>query len=68
MVDKSTPLPTPWEKEKYDEFSYGIQKERKELRAAKVPESEVEALFEREKKESADILDNMEYTGKGWSF
>lgn len=68
LVDNSTPLPTPWEKEKYDQFSYGIQKERKELRASKVPESEVEALFEREKKESSAILDNMEYTGKVGAF
>jgi len=68
LVDKSTPLPTPWEKEPYDNFSYEIQKERKALRAAKVPEAEVEALFEREKKESAVILDNMEYTGKVGAF
>jgi len=68
LVDKSTPLPTPWEKDKYDNFSQNIQKERKELRAAKVPEAEVEALFEREKKESAAILDHMEYTDKVGAF
>ncbi|MCB0806110.1 MAG: hypothetical protein KDC05_09960, partial [Bacteroidales bacterium] len=68
MVDPSTPLPTPWEKEKYDTFSYEIQKERKALRAAKVPESEVEALFETEKRESSAILDNMEYTGQVGAF
>jgi len=68
LVDKNTPLPTPWEKEKYDNFSYDIQKERKELRAAKVPESEVEALFERERKESSAILDNMEYSNKVGAF
>jgi len=68
LVDKDTPLPTPWEKEKYDSFSYSIQKERKALRAAKVPEAEVEALFERERKESAEILDNMEYSGKVGAF
>ncbi len=68
MVDPSTPLPTPWEKEKYDAFSYEIQNERRALRAAKVPESEVEALFEREKKESEAILDHMKYTGKVGAF
>ncbi len=68
LVDASTPLPTPWDKEKYDEFSYNIQKERKALRAKKVPEAEVEALFEREKSESASILDNMLYTGKVGAF
>ncbi|MCF8369727.1 MAG: IgA Peptidase M64 [Bacteroidales bacterium] len=68
QVDKSTPLPTPWDKEKYDAFSYEIQAARKDLRAKKVPESEVEALFEREKRESTSILDNMEYSGKVGAF
>jgi hypothetical protein len=68
LVEKDIPIPTPWEKEKYDAFSYEIQKERKELRAAKVPEVEVEALFERERKESSAILDNMKYSGKVGAF
>ncbi len=64
LVVEDTPLPTPWEKGKYDNFSYVIQQERATLRANKVPESEVEALFEREREESKTILDNMEHTGK----
>ncbi|MCD4735134.1 MAG: M64 family metallopeptidase, partial [Bacteroidales bacterium] len=68
LVNAETPVPTPWDKEKYDQFSYAIQKERKELRAAKVPEEEIEALFEREKKESSKILDNMQYCGKVGAF
>lgn len=68
LVEAGTPLPTPWEKGSYDNFSYIIQKERKELRANKVPESEVEALFERERQESTAILDNMEFTGKVGAF
>jgi hypothetical protein len=62
LVAEETPIPTPWDKENYDKFSYEIQNERKALRAAKVPEAEVEALFEREKAESAKILDNMEHS------
>ena len=68
LVDETTPLPTPWDKEQYDKFSYEIQKERKALRASKVPEKEVEALFEREMEESSAILDHMEYTGKVGAF
>jgi len=68
LVEKDIPIPTPWEKEKYDNFSYNIQKERKALRAEKVPEVEVEALFERERKESSGILDNMKYSGKTGAF
>ena len=68
FVELETPLPTPWDKENYDKLSYEIQKERKKLRAAKVPESKVEALFEREKQETSAILDNMKYTGKVGAF
>jgi len=68
FVESETPLPTPWEKKEYDKLSYNIQKERKALRAAKVPESEVEALFEKEKQKTSAILDNMEYTGKVGAF
>lgn len=68
LVNEETPLPTPWEKGSYDNFSYIIQKERKELRAKKVPESEIEALFERERTESTNLLDNMEYSGQVGAF
>lgn len=68
LVDKSTPVPTPWEKEKHDQYSFEIQKERRELRAKNVPESEMEALFEREKKELTALLGNMPYSGKVGAF
>ena len=67
-VDADTPLPTPWDKKEYDSLSYEIQKIRRKLRAAKVPEAEVEALFAREKKETSAILDHMKYTGKVGAF
>lgn len=68
FVSKGTPIPTPWEKEKHDSYSYEIQKERKELRANNVPEPEMEALFEKERKELTNLLDNMEYSGKVGAF
>jgi len=68
LLNEDTPVPTPWDKESYDHFSYEIQKERKALRAAKVPEAEVEALFEREKKESSNILEHMEYSNQVGAF
>jgi hypothetical protein len=61
LVETGTPIPTPWDKLEFDEFSYEIQTERRALRAAKVPESEVEELFLREKKELMDMIDDMEY-------
>jgi hypothetical protein len=68
LVDKTTPIPTPWDKEKHDNYSFEIQKERKALRAKNAPESEMEALFERERKDLTALLDNMEYSGKVGAF
>ena len=48
LVEPGTPLPTPYDKEAFDQMGYAIQKERDSLRTAKVPEAEVEALFDRQ--------------------
>lgn len=56
LVKPGTPLPTPWGKTEFDNFSYGIQNERRALRAANVPETEMEALFEREKNTSLEMF------------
>ncbi len=61
LVKPGTPIPTPWSKTEFDDFSYGIQKERRALRAANVPETEMEALFEREKKTSLEMFSKNKY-------
>ncbi len=48
LVEPGTPIPTPWNKEEFDRFGYQIQKEHDSLRAAKVPEEIIEALFQRQ--------------------
>ncbi|HSH50172.1 MAG TPA: M64 family metallopeptidase, partial [Bacteroidales bacterium] len=45
LVDKDTPIPTPWNKEEFDEFSYEVQKQRTEMRAQNVEESVMEDFF-----------------------
>ncbi len=45
LVEEETPIPTPWNKEEFDKFSYAVQKERKELRAQRVEESVMEEFF-----------------------
>ena len=47
LIEEDTPIPTPWNKEEFDAYAYDVQKERKELRAAKVEESVMEELFMR---------------------
>ncbi|MFZ4549163.1 MAG: M64 family metallopeptidase, partial [Bacteroidales bacterium] len=42
-------------------FSYSIQKERRALRAANVPETEMEALFGREKTKSLEMFGQNKY-------
>lgn len=64
LIEEGTPIPTPWEKEKFEEYSRAIQKERKELRKAKAPEEDLEALFTRERKHETELLWNMKYSGK----
>jgi hypothetical protein len=44
-VKPGTPLPTPWPKAEYEEYSRAYQKRRAALRAANAPESEMNALF-----------------------
>jgi len=56
LVKPGTPIPTPWDKTEFDNFSYDIQKARRALRAANVPEAQMEALFEREKKTSLEMF------------
>lgn len=61
LVKPGTPLPTPWSKTEFDNYSFEIQKERRGLRAANVPETEMENLFEREKQTSQEMFDKNKY-------
>jgi len=45
LVKEDTPIPTPWNKEEFDEFSYEVQKKRTEMRAQNVEESVMEDFF-----------------------
>src|SRR5262249_54747980 len=44
----STPIPTPWNKDAFEDYSHEIQKRRVQLRKDKRPEGEMEALFREE--------------------
>jgi hypothetical protein len=68
LVKPGTPIPTPWDKTEFDNFSYGIQKERRALRAANVPETQMEALFEREKRTSLEMFSENKYKNAAGAF
>ncbi len=62
------PLPTPWKKAEFESFSQGIQKERRAIRAARKPESEMDALFNREKAFETKLLGTDTWSGKVGAF
>lgn len=68
MLEAGIPIPTPWDKEKFDSQAIEIQKERDRLRAAKSPESVLEELFLRQKKEETKMIAEMGNTGKVGAF
>lgn len=56
LILPGTPLPTPWKKDAFEAYSYGIQKERHAIRAANRPEADMEALFTRERAHETELL------------
>jgi hypothetical protein len=68
LVESGTPIPTPWNKEPFDQFGYRIQKERDSLRAAKVPEEIMEALFMRQMKQEDVFFSAEQYRDKVGAF
>jgi hypothetical protein len=68
LVEPGTPLPTPWNKEPFDQYGYEIQKERDSLRAAKVPEDVMEALFMRQAKQEDEFFAAEKYRDKVGAF
>ena len=61
LVDPSTPLPTPWNKEAFDKFGNDIQQQRKKLREEKVPEEVMEALFMKQYKQEDEYFSKEKY-------
>jgi len=68
QVAPGTPVPTSWDKEEFDRFEREIQKQRKELRAAGKPESEMEALFRQEREKEDAMLASQKCAGKVGGF
>jgi len=68
LVEDGTPIPTPWNKEPFDRFGYRIQQERDSLRAAKVPEEIMEALFMRQMAQEDEFFATEQYRDKVGAF
>ncbi|TRX66180.1 M64 family metallopeptidase [Carboxylicivirga sp. M1479] len=62
IVTPNTPIPTPWEKAKYDEHSIKKQEKRLEMRKAKVDEKVMEDFFIEKRAWDDELLSNMKYS------
>ncbi|MGN6182113.1 MAG: M64 family metallopeptidase [Thermoanaerobaculia bacterium] len=68
MVSPNTPLPTPWGKEAFETHQREYQAERRKLREANVPESQMDALFRRELEWETNFLGKDQYANKVGAF
>jgi IgA Peptidase M64/Peptidase M64 N-terminus len=64
LVTPGTPIPTPWPKEELEKFQQDSQAQRRALRAAHKPESEMDALFNRELTRMTALLNSPALKGK----
>jgi hypothetical protein len=68
LVEKGTPIPTPWAKEEFERFEADIQKQRRDLRAAGKPESEMEELFRKEREKEDALFATQKYANSVGAF
>jgi hypothetical protein len=68
LVERGTPIPTPWEKQRFEEHSRDIRARRSELIELQAPESEFDALFHEQRQIEMEMLSSMEYSGKVGAF
>ena len=68
LVTPDTPIPTPWNKEAFENYSLEIQKRRAEIRKQKLPESVMEALFREELEHEQAMFRQEKYYGQVGAF
>ncbi len=68
LVEPSTPIPTPWDKDPFERHSREIQARRRALRAKSAPEEELEALFREQQAWETKFLASQQYAGRVGAF
>lgn len=68
LLTPGVPLPTPWKKDEFEAHSHAYQKERRAIRAANKPESEMDGLFAKEKVFETKLLGTDAFSGKVGAF
>ena len=68
LVSADTPLPTPWNKDEYEDMSRGYQRRRKEIRKDQKPETEMDQLAKKNRRSEESLLREEKYAGKVGAF
>lgn len=68
LVVAGTPVPTPWRKEDFEAMEHQIQNQRREIRAQKRPESEMDKLFKDERQKEDTMLASDKYSDRVGAF
>ena len=68
LVGESTPVPTTWPKDEYEEFARAKQAEREQMRIEQRPESELNELFQRVQEFSDDLFSRQQYNNTVGAF
>ena len=68
LIDADTPLPTPWDKEAFENGSVAAQQERRGLREVGAPESAMDRLFTEQMDRETALLGGMPHAGKVGAF
>ena len=62
LVQEGTPIPTPWEKEKFEAASRSFEEKRRKLRAESASEETLEQLFQEQRTHFTQMLSTQEYS------
>lgn len=68
FVEPGTPLPTPWAKDEFESHAKSVLEERRQIRAANRPETDMDALFRRQMAHDIALLGGGPYAGKVGAF
>lgn len=68
LVEPGTALPTPWDKDGYEDHARSIQARRQALIDSQAPEAEFDALFEEQREIERELLHVMQHSGHVGAF
>jgi hypothetical protein len=68
LVSPGTPIPTPWSKEAFEAQAREFLKKRRQIRAERRPEEEMDALFLDQRKIDMKLLSSDPFSGKVGAF